>query len=83
MEALELHTVAPTLDWEDTTSCLYVVEAKIVTPIVKHIDIPVFLYNSNLTMVSLFQNMRSLVSLRQICAPNHAQVQLSYGVINV
>ena len=39
MEALALHTVAPTVHWEDNTSCIYVVESKIVTPRVKHIDI--------------------------------------------
>ena len=39
-------------------------------------------YYKNLIMVSLFQNMRSLVSCRQICAPNHFQVQLSVRVLN-
>ena len=42
MKALALHTFAPTVHWEDNTSQIYVVKAKIVTPIVKHIDIPVF-----------------------------------------
>ena len=42
IEALSLHTGAPTLHWEDNTSCIYVVEAKRVTPIVKHIYIPVY-----------------------------------------
>ena len=82
MGALALHTGAPTVQWGDNTSCISVVEAKIVTPIVKHIDIPVFFYNSDLTMVSFFQNMRSLVSFRQICAPKHVQVQESAGVLN-
>ena len=41
MEALALHTGAPTVNWEDNTSCIYVVEAKIFTLIVKHIYIPV------------------------------------------
>ena len=41
MEALELHTGAPTVHWEDNTRCIYIFEAKIVTPRVKHIDIPV------------------------------------------
>ena len=41
MEALALHTGAPTIHWEDNTSFISVYEAKIVTPIVKHIDIPV------------------------------------------
>ena len=42
MEALALHKGAPTLHWEDTTSCISVVEAKRVTPRVKHIYIPVY-----------------------------------------
>ena len=33
-------------------------------------------------MVFLFINMRSLVSCRKICAPNHFQFQLSVGVLN-
>ena len=41
MEALALYTGAPTVHWEDNTSCISVVEAKIVTPRVKHINIPV------------------------------------------
>ena len=39
-------------------------------------------YKNNFKMVSLFQNMIILVSCRQICAPNHVQVQLSVGVLN-
>ena len=35
MEALELHTGAPTVHWGDNTSCIYVVEAKSFTPRVK------------------------------------------------
>ena len=42
MEALALHTGAPTVHWEDNTSCISVVEAKRVTPRVKHIDIHVY-----------------------------------------
>ena len=41
MKALALHTGAPTVHWEDNTSCISVVEDKIVTPRVTHIDIPV------------------------------------------
>ena len=47
MEALALYTGAPTLHWEDNTSCISVVEAKRVTPRVKHIDIPVCLLQEN------------------------------------
>ena len=42
MESLELHTSAPTVHWEENTSFISVVEAEIDTPIVKHIEIPVF-----------------------------------------
>ena len=42
MEALSLHTGAPILNWEDNTSCIYFVEAKIVTPRVKHVSIPIY-----------------------------------------
>ena len=42
MEALALHTGAHTVYWEDNTSCISVVEAKIVTPRVKNFDIPVY-----------------------------------------
>ena len=41
MESLALQTGATTVYWENNTSCISVVEAKIVTPTVKHIDIPV------------------------------------------
>ena len=41
MEALALYTGAPTVHCEDYTSCISVVEAKIVNPRVKHIDIPI------------------------------------------
>ena len=41
MEALALHTGAHAVYWKDNTSCIYVLEDKIVTPRVKHIDIPV------------------------------------------
>ena len=42
MEDLAVHTGSPTVHWEDSTSCISVFEAKIVTPRVKHIDILVF-----------------------------------------
>ena len=41
MEALEPYTGAPIVHWEDNKSCIYVVESKMVTPIVKDIEIPV------------------------------------------
>ena len=39
MEDLAIHNSAHIVHWEDNTSCIYVVEAKRVTPRVKHIDI--------------------------------------------
>ena len=41
MEALVLHTGAPTVHWEYNKSSISAVEAKIVTPRVKRIYIPV------------------------------------------
>ena len=42
MEVVSTQTVEPTVHWEYNTSCISVVEAKIVTPRVKHIDIIVY-----------------------------------------
>ena len=42
MEALALHTGAPTVNRKDNTSCISVVEAKSVTHIFKHLDIIVY-----------------------------------------
>ena len=41
MEALALQNGAPIVHWEENTSFVSIVEAKTLTPIVKHIDIPV------------------------------------------
>ena len=73
--ALEIHTGAPTLHWEENTSYIYVIEARMVIPAVKKIHIPVCFLQGNLTTVFLLKNTRSPVSCRHICAPNHA-VQL-------
>ena len=42
MESLGLPTGAPTVYWEDGTHCISIVDAKLVTPRVKHVGIPVF-----------------------------------------
>ena len=42
MESLALNNCAPTVHWEYNTSRIYAVEAKIVTPRVKHIEILVY-----------------------------------------
>ena len=80
METLVIHTGAPIVYWEYTTSCIYVVEAKIVTPRVKHTYIPVCFIQEQFGRI--FQNIISPVLSRKICAPNHVQVQFSVGVIN-
>ena len=41
MEAWAIHTGAPTVNWENSTSFIYVLKSKIVTPKIKHIKIPV------------------------------------------
>ena len=41
MESLALHTGASTVQWKDNKIYISVVMSKIVTPRVKHIDIPV------------------------------------------
>ena len=40
MEVLELHTGLSTVNLEDNTTCIYVVEYKIAKPRVIHIGIP-------------------------------------------
>ena len=40
-EALEIHTGAPIVHWEENTIFISVVESKIFTPRVKHNDTPV------------------------------------------
>ena len=42
MEALSLHTGAPTVHWEYNTSCIYVIEVKRVTPRVNQIYTPAY-----------------------------------------
>ena len=42
MEALAIHTGLPAVHWEDNTICISIVEDKIFTPLVKHVDIPVW-----------------------------------------
>ena len=41
MEALALHTVSPAVHWEYNKHCIYIVEAKRITPRVKHTEITV------------------------------------------
>ena len=82
MESLALNTGVPTVHWEVNTSCISFVKAKIFTPRVKHIDIPVFFLQETFDNVIFPQNMISLVSFQKIYSPNHFQVQLSVRVLN-
>ena len=82
MVVLSLHTGAPKVHWGFNTSCISVVESKIITPRVKKIIFLSVSYKNNFAMVLLFTNMRRLVSFRQICAPNHILDQLSVGVLH-
>ena len=82
MEALAINTGAPTVHLEDITTLYTLLNLK---GLLLGSNIFIFLstlYNNNLTMVCLFPNMRILVSLCQLCAPNHVQVQLSVILIN-
>ena len=62
MEALALSTGATTVHWEDNTSCISVVEAKRVTPRVKHIDIPVCFLQEKIDNGLFLPNTKSPVS---------------------
>ena len=83
LEALSLHTSVPTVHWEYKTSCIYIVKAKRFNSRVKIIDIPVCFIQERFYYGLFFQNMRSIVSFRNKCAPNHIQVQLSFVLINL
>ena len=82
MEALSLHTGAPTIHWKDNPSFITVVEYKRVTLRVKPLTLLSIFYKKILTMVFLFQNTRNLVLFRQICEPKYVKVQLLVWVIN-
>ena len=82
MESLALHTGAPTVHWESKTYIFLLFKLKTLLLYLNTLTFLSILYMNNLTMVFLLQNMRSLVSCHNICAPNHIQVQLSTGVLN-
>ena len=68
MEALAFHTGEPTVHWEDRTSYISFVEAKIVTTRVKHIDIPVcFLQEQFDDSLFLPKYESSIVMMADIC----------------
>ena len=68
MEALALHKGAPTVHQEDNKSFVLLVKAKIVTPRVKHIDIPVcFLQNKFDNGIFLPKYKKSSVMPEDMC----------------
>ena len=75
-------TGVPTVHWEYNKSCSYVVEAKIVTPRVKQIYIPVYFlqeqFDDNL-FIPKYENSSVMPEDRCI---KPCQIQLSVGVIN-
>ena len=75
MKSLALHTGAPKVNWEYNKSCIYVVESKLVTHGVKHIDIPACFLQEQFNNGLFIPKYESLVSFQQIWAPNHMQVQ--------
>ena len=68
MEALALHTVVPTVHWEDNTSCISIVEVKIFTPIIKHIDFTVcFLQEQFYNVIFITKYDNSSVMQSDMC----------------
>ena len=65
MESLAIHNSAPTVHWEDNTVFIYAVEAKTVTPIVKHIDIPVYFPQENFDNVLFIQKYEKSSFMRE------------------
>ena len=68
MKALPLHTGALPVNWDDKKRCISVVEAKIVTTTVKHIDIPVYFIQyifDNGLFISKYDN--SSIVLADMC----------------
>ena len=83
VEALALRTRDPTVQREDK---------KVVFMLLNiwrlHLDSNIFISQCDLIknifkMISLYQNMKSLVLFQKTCVPNRVQIQLSVGVINI
>ena len=80
MEDLELHTSSHTVHWEDNTSCIYFVGAKIVTPRVKHVYIPVcFLQEKFDNGLFLPKYLKSSVMPADICTKPPSSPIISRG----
>ena len=76
MEALEKHTGPPIVHCEYNIICVYVIEDKRVTLLVKNIGIIVFFSRNNMAMVYLFLNMRNLLSCHHIYVPSHVHIKI-------
>ena len=75
MKYIALHTGAPTVHWEDNKIWISVVEATIVTPRGKHIDILVCFLQEQFDN-ALFLTKYEKSSVIQVdIAPNHVQVK--------
>ena len=71
MEALALHTIAQTVHWEGKKVAFMLFNLKYLLLELNTFTLLSAFYKRIFTMVSLSQNMKSLVLCRQICAPNH------------
>ena len=80
MESLALHTDAPTVHLEYNTSCIYLIEAKIVTPRVKHVDIPVcFLQEQFDYGLFILKYEKSSVVLADMCTKSCSDPIISWS----
>ena len=82
MESLVLHTGAPTVHWEDNKILFMLLGMKWLHLESNILILQSVLFKNNFKMVFLLQNIRSLVSCKHVCVPNHVRVQLSVGVLN-
>ena len=80
MEDLSIHTGSPTVHWSDNKSCIYVVEAKRVTPIILKIDIPVCFIQEKWTIMVLLTNYdKYSVMQTDMCTKPCSGLIISWG----
>ena len=82
IESLALQNGDPTLHWDYNKTLYLMMKLKELHLESNKLIFQCDLFNNSLTMVSLFQMMRSLVLCRHIFVPNHAWVQISFGLLN-
>ena len=67
-EVFKIHTGSPTVHWEDSTKCIYVVKAIRVTPKVKHINIVVcFLQEQYEIFIFITKYEKYVIILAHMC----------------